>query len=143
MKKLALSLFALALVVGPVFGNLRIDESLTNSTTHIGRNFAVIELVGETIPTDSSITFDLHDIGAFDSIDGTIASVSSGNITTANISWEFHDVGLAANAELTSEVITFGTAVTSMKSGRAQVTIYNPVSGIPVTVTGNMIISDD
>ena len=118
--------------------SVNVTLSPETSTVYRGFDMIQIDFAGYTIPTNSYIEVKYSGIASYDSIDFKIPSCSSGNITTANIIWTHQD-GITA---LNSEVVTSGIDVTDFDSGWFTFRICNPVIGLPVLITGNILVND-
>ena len=132
MKRL---LVGLAILLGLSFG---VDTSYTfsNAQTINGDNFVQIDLSGTQIANGGSIAVNYGWIGSWDKLDAATFTCSSGNITTADVSWTN-----IKGVELLNQTLTFGTQITDFRTGWAVLTIYNPV-GITINVTGSILINN-
>jgi len=116
-----------------------VDHSLTTAKINGGNGFIEVRLLGETIPTSSSITIDFDGIGGINYFDSKTIAVSAGSITTGNYTQAIKD--LSGNIlTVSSGTHTQGTELVEFKTGFMRYTIEN-LQAAPVTVTQNIILS--
>jgi len=143
MKKAILSITVFMLILltfgGVAFARPQYVESLANAEGYSDSDFLEISFAAQAVATSSSVVMEFRNIAAFDALWLDLQSVSAGNSTTANVSWQNKN-GL----ELATETITsgVGNAITTMAASRAKITYYNN-NAAPTTVTGSIFISND
>lgn len=118
---------------------INITHTLSTARLDSGDKYVQIRLLGETIPTSSSITIDFSGIGGASYFDSKITSVSAGAITTGNYNQAFKDLS-GALSSVVSGTHTQGTELTEFKTDFMRYTIHN-LQAAPVTATGNIILS--
>jgi hypothetical protein len=131
-------LLGLILFSGLAFGwQADVGLDIDNTTSYQQAKMIQLEFAGAPIPPNSSISFTFDQIGAWDGMDFYMASVSTGNITTANISWQ-----LLNGTEISTSTLTSGTPLVQLQSAFAEVSIFN-YKAATANVTGNFLIWDD
>lgn len=112
--------------------------TIANADTEFfdGGDYRVYEFTNETMANGGTLSARFQKIAAFDSIDFFV-DASSGNITTANVSWRNSDYD-----ELNTETLTSGTDIVDFDSQNVVVTFTNNTGG-EITVTGNILLTND
>lgn len=139
MKKASLLIFLLVLFSGLAFGAI-VTNTNTNSLVRQQAGMIEIDMKGQEIATSNSINFDFDWIGEWDAIDFYIESISTGNISTANLSWRNYPA--TTGTEMTSVTLTSGTPVVVMKTGYLRLSLTNSIA-IPAFVTGSVLLTND
>lgn len=126
MKKVSLLILGLSLLIsGLTFGSVKQLK---------GSGYQEFNILGQSVISNSSLVVYAENIGGYSKINGWVNSVSTGNITTASVSWLIDGGNV-----LTTNLLTFGTDLTGIWSGRAKITVYNQKS-ITADITANIII---
>ncbi len=88
----------------------------------------------EAIATSSYLEKAFDNVGGLTSLEFSIAAVSSGGVSTANVVWLMDD-----GSTLNTQTLTSHTPITYARSDYMKIQIYSNVAA-PVTITGNIII---
>lgn len=146
MKKanLLLNLVVIIFLVLNLFNELAFSAVITNpysnSAVRQQAGMIQIDLKNQEITPNASLEYFFDWIGEWDAINFHIASASTGNITTANISYKQYPA--ASGTEISSEILTSGTPIVNFKSGYFVLAINNLLS-TTVNVTGNILLTND
>lgn len=140
MKKrsILIKVIGLLALINTLAFSAEVLESYTNVKTYYQTKSLCTEFRGQQIDNGGYIEIKCGNIGNANAINFYGATSSSGNITTANISWTY--VGF--NDEVTSETLTSGTDINDLKSNNLKVRWYNPVA-TTINVTMNFMITLD
>ena len=104
----------------------------------LNRGWECIELQtrGQQISNGGSINYTFHNIGGYSGIDFNVASVASGDITTATVAW-LDGLGNI----VTTNTMTSKTGLSNFYGNNCKVTISNPVSTTN-NITANIYVVD-
>jgi hypothetical protein len=117
-----------------VFGAL-LCAPLFATTKLIDRGDAkVFFFRNEAIATSSYLEKAFDNVGGLTSLEFSVASVSSGSVSTANVVWLMDD-----GSTLNTQTLTSHTPITYARSDYMKIQLYSNVTA-SVTITGNVII---